>query len=803
MNANLPPQCFAPYAEEALMAALLAAPAVADEVWAIATPDMFYDQKRAFLASLLQRMHADGTEITPPSVTAKLAATGKLSQFGNGTYVTDLFGSAYASAHAPRYAEQVREAWVNREGVVDTVRLAQRVHQPDMSHAELAVEFAELADKHATLAAPARRTGGQTILDVLDTHYGPHLSLIPDLLWARNRYVFTGGEGLGKALALDTPIPTPKGWTTMGELTVGQQLFAHDGTVTSVVAATEVMHGRPCYRVKFSDGAEIVADAQHLWLTETLAARGRESMFRARAETTKLRGTDQRHKRQHFPRVVTTEHIANTVMARNGHAVNHSVEVARPLAYPTQELPLDPYVLGAWLGDGHTDHAMLTCADQAIVDNIRAAGVLCEKIASGPYAWSFSAGRGVPKPAGGTALSRLRALGVLGRKHIPEAYQRADVQQRLALLQGLMDTDGTVSGGGASTGRGKGAALCEFSVCDETLARDTHELLLGLGVKVAWREAPAVLNGNVVGTRYRLSFQTDLPVFRLSRKAERLTPLRTRRAKLRYITAVEPIESVPVRCIKVDREDGMFVAGRECIPTHNSEYSAQIAACAVAGLHPFGGDDFKPLRVQVIDAENDGRQTQQRYRRLIPLVEKHTLRSVDWTNLFMENRTDRWSLLNPQDLGWVRSVLDVSRPDILAIGSLYKLYRGSNVNDEAAAGEVTAIFDEIRDRYDCALIVEAHMGKGKDSVGRREAAPRGSSAFMGWSEFGHGLLRADDDPGEKYVQLADVIRYRGDREPYADWPEHIRRGAHDELPWVAASELDVERFRYAKRASGF
>src|SRR5205823_198376 len=77
------------------------------------------------------------------------------------------------------------------------------------------------------------------------------------------------GLGGGKALALNTPLPTPTGWTTMGEVKVGDQLLGMDGKPTRVIAATEVLLDRPCYDVKFSDGSVIRADAQHQWLTRT------------------------------------------------------------------------------------------------------------------------------------------------------------------------------------------------------------------------------------------------------------------------------------------------------------------------------------------------------------------------------------------------------------------------------------------------------------------------------------------------------------------------------------------------------
>jgi recombination protein RecA len=331
-----------------------------------------------------------------------------------------------------------------------------------------------------------------------------------------------GPEGSGKALALDTPIPTPKGWTTMGELSPGQEVFAGDGSPTCVTFATPVMAGHECFRVRFSDGAEVIADADHQWVTTTLWGRtGRWS-----------------------PAVVTTRDMEATLWARDGHTLNHAIQACGPLEYPAQELLVAPYSLGAWLGDGTTDAASITCVDPEIL------------------------------------ATQLRELGVLGNKHIPERYLHASVAQRLALLQGLMDTDGTVGTGGSGTGRGSGTATCEFSVVNERLAKDVHELLLGLGIKVILREGPAVLRGRVTGTRYRLGFQTDLPVFRLPRKATRLAPLRTRRAKLRYVTAIEPVTSVPVRCIQVDHPSHTYLAGHECIPTHNTTVALHAAASA-------------------------------------------------------------------------------------------------------------------------------------------------------------------------------------------------------------------------------
>jgi deoxycytidine triphosphate deaminase len=132
----------------------------------------------------------------------------------------------------------------------------------------------------------------------------------------------------GKALAIETPIPTPAGWRCMGELRAGDEVFDETGRPTTVVAATPVMLGRPCREVVFSDGQALVADASHGWLTRTRSER--------------------RHGRPGSVR--TTAEIAESLRA--GDEWNHHIRLAGPVRYPEQSLPVDPYELGRRLGDG-------------------------------------------------------------------------------------------------------------------------------------------------------------------------------------------------------------------------------------------------------------------------------------------------------------------------------------------------------------------------------------------------------------------------------------------------------------------
>ncbi len=460
--------------------------------------------------------------------------------------------------------------------------------------------------------------------------------------------LIAGTVGKGKALAVDTPVPTPGGWTTMGALEVGDRVFDELGRQVDVAAATEVLHDRPCYRVTFSDGQQIVADAEHQWVTwdhrarnsleqerkrdrRRPAARRRQGadaqIQRARrlagdaampaaltsAEVARHVGcsdavvraaarplipvgrtqrpldrptttgrvltrqaptrtyartllaarvlerldaavSDQRDKRI-APGVRTTAELRASLWHVTGASPrrNHAIPLCGELDHPKADLPIDPYVLGAWLGDGGADRGVVTCApsDRWIVDRIAEAGY--EVRDRGGMAWSV---RGLKV--------QLRALGVLGDKHVPDVYLLAAPDQRLALLQGLMDTDGHAAESGQ----------CAFTSVNPRLAAAVQELATGLGIKAVTTQDRAQLDGRDCGPRYRVRFQARLPVFSLPRKQARLDAKNARgrryRNEFRYVTAVEPVPSVPTRCIQVDSPTGLFLAGRGCVPTHNS-----------------------------------------------------------------------------------------------------------------------------------------------------------------------------------------------------------------------------------------
>lgn len=402
--------------------------------------------------------------------------------------------------------------------------------------------------------------------------------------------VFYGGAlGGGKLLRTDEPIPVPSGWTTMGELRVGDVVFGRDGNPCTVTGAYGVDETSPAYRLTFDDGTFMDAGADHQWLTFTHAERtaltkrtpeyrkkrreGRPSRAQGLRSEAFTAGVTARN--QASPPVTleppvggvrTTKEIAGTLLS--GKQINHAIPVAGALNLPEADLPVAPYVLGAWLGDGSSVGGGFTTADPEILDQLRNAGVTVtyKGTEDRPYAYLLG-DRVFTARANGrdgwvnTFSATLRANDLERNKHIPAVYLRASVSQRLALLQGLMDTDGTCSKSGYP----------EFTTTSRALADGAFELVVSLGWKVRLRESRAKLNGKDHGPKWTLKWSADRPVFRLSRKAERqkLTGFNGTSA-WRYIVGCQEILPSPMRCISVDAPDRLYLAGRQMVPTHNT-----------------------------------------------------------------------------------------------------------------------------------------------------------------------------------------------------------------------------------------
>jgi replicative DNA helicase len=622
-------------AEESVLGSMLLSKDAIAEVLELLREDDFYRPAHRTVFRSVLELYGHGDAVDAVTVQEELRRSGALADIGGAPFLHTLVASVPTAANAGYYARIVKEAGVLRRLIDAGTQIVQLGFETPQD-TEAAVDQAEslvyqVAQGRVTEDYHSLRDVLTTTLEAIERLHEDHreitgvptgfadLDRLTSGLQPANLVIVAARPAVGKALALDTPLPTPTGWTTMADVAVGDQLLGADGRPTTVVAATEVLHGRPCYEVEFSDGTVIVADAQHQWLTETRASR--KSAWAA------ARGYNRTRKQRIFPSVKTTEELLATLRC-NGteQRWNHAVANTRPLDLPPRKLPLPAYALGVWLGgDGHSAAAKITTADPEIVMYLEADGlrvtphdrllyrlrlperprpaqrtcVVCgtqfrprtsqvrtcgrrcggrARLVSPPVPPPTCPDCGQPSSGlaqckacrdhHGTVQGILRSLGVLGNKHIPVGYLRASEAQRRSLLAGLLDTDGTV----ASTG------AVQFTVTSRRLAEDARELIVSLGYRCGLSTKRVKGRTADSSTAYTLTFTTVDDVFRLERKRllhkERKGPGRTGK---RLITAVRPISSVPVRCVEVDQPDHLYLASRSMVPTHNSTLGLDVA----------------------------------------------------------------------------------------------------------------------------------------------------------------------------------------------------------------------------------
>lgn len=464
---------------------------------------------------------------------------------------------------------------------------------------------------------PERRAKGKADLNFFLVTYFPFstglspfsddhnrvIGRIQDCVLRGGRFVNAVYRGFAKALDIATPIPTPGGFVPMGDLAVGDTVFDETGRECRIVNATPIMENADCFAVRFDDGEEIICSGDHLWTVNDGATKKKTTID---------------------TRTMFKEHQFVPGNRKN----RFSVDVAGACEFRRDFNPIiSPYVLGYWLGDGTTANNQVTIGDrdlEEVVSIIESEGESiaptkakmrylvgggltatterfekCMKavslIESGASVHDAAAASGVTyataagikhlgrwRNVGGKRFCqsrpslrcRLREIGVLGRKHIPEQYLSASKKDRFDLLQGLLDSDGTCSKLGHSSFSNKNLELCN----------QVRILLWSLGIK-------NTIVKDVIGGKdyYKVNFtcHRDTPCFRISRKRDRqkIRPAGKTISGTRRIVSVSSVETRPVRCIEVDSPNKLYLCGRSFVPTHNSTISELALLWAILHGH--------------------------------------------------------------------------------------------------------------------------------------------------------------------------------------------------------------------------
>lgn len=224
----------------------------------------------------------------------------------------------------------------------------------------------------------------------------------------------------------------------------------------------------------------------------------------------------------------------------------------------------------------------------------------------------------------------------------------------------------------------------------------------------------------------------------------------------------------------LERKDRFVLTGSE--GAGKSRLLRQMAILPAAGVHPFRFTRIDPVRVLVVDAENSERQWQ---RSEASVLRDAMIYGQDPRSRMFVKCTPAIDVTSPVDLGSVHRMIDRYRPDLLLIGPLYRLVGGKPMDKDVEIAPVLRALDGLRERG-VAMLIEAHAGHAVGADKDRDLRPRGSSALLGWPEFGLGLRRdKTQQVGKPTFQL---VRWRGDRDARA-WPSRLTRHPSQIWPW--------------------
>lgn len=318
-----------------------------------------------------------------------------------------------------------------------------------------------------------------------------------------------------KGLPVSTPIPTINGWKTMGELQVGDILFDKDGEQTRVLEKSKKSY-KPCYKITFDDITTAICDNEHLWLLDD-----------------------------------------GSIVEAPELKIGDKIDISKPIKCDNYELPIDPYVLGIWIGDGRNRSGEITSGDTFVFDEIVRRGYKL-----GVDSEKRSDGRETRTVLGLT--TKLKSQNLINNKHIPMSYMRASYKDRLDLLRGLMDSDGN-----ANPSRKQAV----FTTCNKMLSDDVKSLLLTLGQRVNQSSINRDTNFKKDISVYPLAFRPiDINPFLIPRKRNIIKKeWGPGRSNKRRIVGIELMKiELETQCIMVDSPSNTYLCTENMIPTHNT-----------------------------------------------------------------------------------------------------------------------------------------------------------------------------------------------------------------------------------------
>jgi intein/homing endonuclease len=386
-----------------------------------------------------------------------------------------------------------------------------------------------------------------------------HMSIFRDM-WQRKFPMMVASRGFGKAELLDNLLLTPDGWMRMGDVKVGQKIYGRDGLQYDV---TDIhpQGKKQVYRVTTLDGRFVDCCEDHLWVVKKQTKEKVLSVKEMYESGTKYVGPSGRH------------------------SYKYRIPNCEPIQYDEQDLPVDPYLMGYLIGNGTMNGSTpkFSTEDMFVVEEFknRLEGFKIEQDLSNNN-WTIvdenkemievhAGNRHYFAKVGNRLTQIIKRLGLdkkCEEKFIPDIYKFSSVEQRMELIQGLVDSDGCVNESGS----------IEFTNTCEKVVNDISDVLRSLGIscQVGINDRSGQIMKMPQGTfmertaYYRVYINTSKPVSKLPRKAERLKKSATSTEKYNSITSIEKLDKFEeMQCISVNSPDNTYIT-KDYMVTHNS-----------------------------------------------------------------------------------------------------------------------------------------------------------------------------------------------------------------------------------------
>ena len=386
----------------------------------------------------------------------------------------------------------------------------------------------------------------------------PHQKEAVQFLLARKKCVLADDMGLGKMEPVSSLIPTPEGFKRMGDIKVGDKIFGSDGKEHNVLK-TFPHKDKEIYRVKFSDGTFAECGLEHLWVV-------RDSNMRIRKKGWKTMSLKE----------MLESGLTYDDKKRKEDGLNprskYEIPVSEPVNYKEKEYFIHPYVLGYCIGDGNMCNGSINIS---IPDFEKESVYRIESLLNKNFHLNEDRSTNCPryriienkrsdKNLYIREFKRLK-LNIKGNyKFIPEEYKMGSIQQRLDLLRGLMDSDGTIQNNNKII----------FNTISEKLANDVKELVYSLGGVARIHHYDRRKEGKNI--EYHVNIQIKENPFYLTRKAEKYHPT-FKKYCTKHIVSAEYVRNEDAQCLYVDSEDHTYLTGKSYIVTHNT-MSLTVAA---------------------------------------------------------------------------------------------------------------------------------------------------------------------------------------------------------------------------------